>query len=324
MRDRAGTRVAVLGARGIGRHHAHWWRVEGAEVCAVLGRTPDSAAAAAADLRERWGIEAGAYHELTALLDAERPGVVDVCSPPEAHAAQAAAALEAGCDVLCEKPLVFDASRTVDRMRQEAAALADLAAGRGRRLALCSQYAVVAQEIRARIEARKGPVTVQSIEGRLASPARGRAPDPARTWMDLGPHLVAAAQTLAPGGAMAPASLRVQSAGHRVDVAFKLERPDGVPVACSLTVDHTDGEPAHVRRLALNGHAFDVHGEPGSDGHYGARYEGPGGSVRRADPMRQLIREFLAGRDMLGAAAALANQAVLLAVWERLRPGGAG
>ena len=34
--------VAVLGVGGIGRHHANWWRQEGAEVVAILGRTPES------------------------------------------------------------------------------------------------------------------------------------------------------------------------------------------------------------------------------------------------------------------------------------------
>ena len=29
-------RVAILGASGIGRHHANWWHLEGAEVCAFL------------------------------------------------------------------------------------------------------------------------------------------------------------------------------------------------------------------------------------------------------------------------------------------------
>ena len=30
-------KVAVIGAKGIGRHHAKWWHTEGVEVCAFAG-----------------------------------------------------------------------------------------------------------------------------------------------------------------------------------------------------------------------------------------------------------------------------------------------
>ncbi len=70
---------------------------------------------------------ARAVADLPALL-ATRPAVVIVASPPRFHAEQVVAALEAGCDVLCEKPLATSAP---DGRR-----MVDAAERTGRRLAV--------------------------------------------------------------------------------------------------------------------------------------------------------------------------------------------
>ena len=48
------------------------------------------------------------YPSLEALLAAERPDVVAICTPNWLHAQQSIQALEAGCHVLCEKPMCLD------------------------------------------------------------------------------------------------------------------------------------------------------------------------------------------------------------------------
>jgi predicted dehydrogenase len=75
------------------------------------------------------GIKAvGSLDELLALgVD-----VVDICTPPHLHEAQIVQCLEAGVDVMCEKPLV-DSVAAVDR-------LADAEARTGRRVAPVFQY----------------------------------------------------------------------------------------------------------------------------------------------------------------------------------------
>lgn len=49
------------------------------------------------------------YDRVEALLDAESPDFIDICTPPLAHAAIARSALARGTDVLCEKPLCLNA-----------------------------------------------------------------------------------------------------------------------------------------------------------------------------------------------------------------------
>lgn len=72
-----------------------------------------------------------AVPDLDALL-ALGVDVVDICTPPHLHEAQIVQSLEAGCDVVCEKPLV-DSVAAVDR-------LADAEARTGRRVAPVFQY----------------------------------------------------------------------------------------------------------------------------------------------------------------------------------------
>ena len=268
--------VAVLGAGGIGRHHANWWRVEGAEVVAILGRTPESVQRSADRLKEQYGFAGGCYTDLPTLLREARPAIVDICTPPAVHATQARQALEAGCHVLCEKPLVFDAARTPEALMQEAHALAALAGARGVRFGLCSQFSVAARTCRELRQAR-APGALRRLAIELRSPARGRAPDPAQTWIDLGPHLVAALQTLVPGGELDWSTVRATAGGHEARFDFSVQAPGAAPVTVHFAVGFTTGEPANVRRVVLNHTPFDLIGEAGPDGHFRMRYRSDDG-----------------------------------------------
>ncbi|MEK7793135.1 MAG: Gfo/Idh/MocA family oxidoreductase, partial [Candidatus Hydrogenedentota bacterium] len=163
-------RVAIIGARGIGKYHARWWTLEGAEVAAIAGTSEASLAEAAEDLKERIGFSGRTYANIGQMLDAERPDIVDVCSPADRHAAHAQAALEAGCHVLCEKPLVLDRANPGASMR-EAGKLIALARGRGLRLGVCTQYAMAARSFTRLIDkSGLGPITY--FKAQLHAPAK--------------------------------------------------------------------------------------------------------------------------------------------------------
>src|SRR5436190_23777826 len=89
-------RAAIVGSGYIARVHARLIREIGGEVVAVCGRTLAAAGA--------FGV-GRAYDNLDALLRAEKPDVVHVCSPNSFHAEQTIAAFAAGAHVLCEKPM---------------------------------------------------------------------------------------------------------------------------------------------------------------------------------------------------------------------------
>jgi predicted dehydrogenase len=96
-------RVAVVGAGGWGEQHARVFadRTD-TDLCAVVGRDAARTLARA----EAYGTTA--YTDLGAMLATERPDLVTVSLPNEAHFAPTLELLRHGVPLLVEKPLVFD------------------------------------------------------------------------------------------------------------------------------------------------------------------------------------------------------------------------
>lgn len=96
-------RVAVVGAGSWGAEHA---RIFGGrpdtELVAVVGRDETRTQTRA----DAYGTRG--YTDLAAMLDQERPDLVSVCLPNEDHFEVTRHLVEAGVDLLVEKPLVFD------------------------------------------------------------------------------------------------------------------------------------------------------------------------------------------------------------------------
>src|SRR5206468_11526176 len=62
-----------------------------------------------------------AYSSLEELLAAERPDMVDICTPPRTHAALATQALHGGAHVMIEKPMAIsteECDQIIDAARQ--------------------------------------------------------------------------------------------------------------------------------------------------------------------------------------------------------------
>lgn len=97
-------RGAIIGLGNVavhGGHLAEWGERDDVEIVAGT----DVRAARRAELerrlpRARW------YDSPGALLEGEALDFVDICTPPATHADLIRAALDQGCHVLCEKPLV--------------------------------------------------------------------------------------------------------------------------------------------------------------------------------------------------------------------------
>jgi len=305
-------RVAVLGVSGIGKHHARWWHLEGADVCAFLGRSGESVTRGAEALKAMFPFTGGAYTSLDELLEAERPDIVDVCTPTERHYVHAKAALRAGCSVLCEKPFVYDAELTSAEMISQARELLVLAHRARVHFGVCTQYVVAARLCLAICPERFR--RIESYRGYLVSPTRGRSPDPCRTWVDLAPHMLGAIQVVCPEGHVDWTSLDLDFAQHRARARFRLLRPDGSAVACDIHTDHTDTEPKNVRQLTFNDYTFDIGGFNDAAGVFQARIHTPDGDFDREDSMRLLIRSFRDGKAEVPGRVALRNLEWMLRV----------
>jgi predicted dehydrogenase len=94
-------RVCTVGAGYFSRfHHQAWRRLERAELVAVCDADPAKAQAMAAE----FGV-AQVFDDAAAMLDAVKPDLLDIVTPPASHAALVALAAERGIDAVCQKPL---------------------------------------------------------------------------------------------------------------------------------------------------------------------------------------------------------------------------
>jgi predicted dehydrogenase len=96
-------KVGIVGCGGIAHAHADAYKDQG---CRVVGVT-DSNSEAAKSLAESTG--ASVFADYKELLDKSECDIVSICTPPIAHGEAAVYALRRGVNVLCEKPMAYDA-----------------------------------------------------------------------------------------------------------------------------------------------------------------------------------------------------------------------
>lgn len=150
-------RVGVVGAGSMAQAHVPGWRALGAEVSVHAPRRPTAFAA-------RHG--AAVADSLAALVGSV--DVVDVCSPTATHEEVVRAAIAAGRDVVCEKPLA--------RTSGAAQALADRAAAAGVVLfpAHVVRYFPAYRDVEQRVRSGElGTVRSLALRRQVASPREG-------------------------------------------------------------------------------------------------------------------------------------------------------
>jgi predicted dehydrogenase len=108
--------VAIVGCGYVANDHLKAWRkVRQAQVVAVLDINENLARTTA----EHWKVPRY-YNTLSNLLTHCKVDLVDICTPPQTHSAIAVEAMEAGVNVLIEKPMtmtVTDAEKIVKCQR---------------------------------------------------------------------------------------------------------------------------------------------------------------------------------------------------------------
>ena len=138
-------RVAIVGCGGIanGKHLPALKTVKDIELVAFCDIIVERAEKAA----KEYGVEgARVYEDYRELLKVEKPDVVHVCTPNREHSEVAIAAMEAGADVLCEKPMAINEA--------EAKAMLECAQRTGRTLSIGyqSRYRADSQYMKAECE----------------------------------------------------------------------------------------------------------------------------------------------------------------------------
>jgi predicted dehydrogenase len=103
---------------GLGIGQMHVWSLRRMKDRYTVAAVCDVDATKAADAAERTGADVVSFDE---LLERDDIAIIDLCTPPGLHLEQARAALEAGKDVVCEKPLVASLAHVDELIRIEAA-----------------------------------------------------------------------------------------------------------------------------------------------------------------------------------------------------------
>lgn len=178
-------RVAVVGLGWVGTHrHLPWLRRRSdVEVVGVIDHTPARVERAKSLFR----IGEGAVAEGPGMVSwLDRVDAVTIATPPATHAALAAAYLQAGKDVLLEKPMALE----VDKARE----LGEIARREGRMLALVHNFQFARSTLRLRKLMADGRLgEIQSVWGSQLSNPKRRLPVwyetlPLGLFYDESPH----------------------------------------------------------------------------------------------------------------------------------------
>ncbi len=144
----ANFRTAIIGCGGIanGKHLPALSSLKGeVDLIAFCDLIEDRASAAAA----KYGIPgAKVYTDYRELLEKEKPDVVHVCTPNRSHSEISIAAMEAGCHVLCEKPMAINA--------EEAKKMLEASKRTGKKLTIGYQNRYRAESLYLKEECKKG------------------------------------------------------------------------------------------------------------------------------------------------------------------------
>lgn len=95
-------KIGIIGAGGIANAHAAAYTANNCEIVAVTDIIAETAQQYAST---HGGTVFAGYKE---LIDQAKPDIVSICTPPNAHEETAVYALNAGVNVLCEKPMAYD------------------------------------------------------------------------------------------------------------------------------------------------------------------------------------------------------------------------
>lgn len=284
-------RVAVIGASGIGQHHARWYHLAGCEVVAFAGTSEASCEKTRVRLAGYFGFDGRAYWDVPQLLREEAPDIVDVSSPFHLHREHAIAALEAGAHVLCEKPLCWDDDKDDEEILADGQAVVEAARRAGRLLGVSAQYPAVIPTYRAFHEKVLGPMEkVNRVYMEMEVKGRKGPKSYEEIWTDRITHPLSLVIGFLPGGQIDYDSVRCVIAERENRVQFDYLTPSGRCAVEVIMRDIDEGTP--VRRFGVNDFLVDWLGYPDEQGIYRAALKYGQEEVRCNDFLHALIERF--------------------------------
>ena len=305
-------KVAVIGASGIGQHHARWHHLSGSRVVAFAGTSEESCATTRSQLQAYFGFDGRAYTDVAHMLAAEQPDVVDVSSPFNLHKEHAIMALESGCHVVCEKPLCWDVDRDLDDILADGQAVVHSAEQAEKSLVMSAQYPAgisVYRDFYARV--RGAWDKVESLEMEMEVKGRRGPKTREDIWIDVASHPLSLVLGFLPGGEIDWTTVSCAIGERENRARFDVITSEGRCDVRFVLRDIDEGVPA--RQFGVNGFLVNWEGFADDEGIYRARLVHGDEAVICRDFMHILIDEFgkhvrgEGGRVVVSGADALKN-----------------
>ena len=254
-------RVAVIGARGIGKHHAKWFHFQGSDIVAISGADPGRLGATVGQLRNLFPFSGHSYADVTEMLRSERPDVVVVASPPQFHAEHALAAIAHGAHVYVEKPFVWDERRSPAEWLKDARLCVGRARERGLVLAINTQYSVAWESAVRLFEIPASP-SLLSVDFGTASLLPERQFE--GVWVDVGSHPISILLQALPDGDVVGDSAEVLVAQYETRADFEFRSASRSLRARFRCWSDPGGQVA--RRMVSDGHVVECEMRTGASG----------------------------------------------------------
>lgn len=284
-------KVAVIGASGIGQHHARWHHLSGADVVAFVGTSQASCEKTALRLREYFGFSGRFYTDLTHMLQKEKPDIVDVCSPFQLHRVHVEEALEAGCHVICEKPLCWDIAKSGDEIVADGEAVVAAVEASAHLLAMSAQYPASIPIYRNfYIQERGQWEDVTSVYMEMEVKGRKGPKFGDDIWIDLASHPLSLAMGFLPDYEIDWKTAQCVISERENRAHFDMVFEDKRCVVDIILRDIDAGIPK--RRFGVNGFHVDWEGYADEGGVYRAKLTRGDHAILCNDFMHILIEDF--------------------------------
>ena len=284
-------RVAVIGASGIGQHHARWHHLSGSEVVAFVGTSQASCEKTALRLRDYFGFAGRFYTDLVHMLQEEKPDIVDVCSPFQHHRAHVEVALQAKCHVICEKPLCWDITKSAEDIIADGEAIVSAVEATSRLLVMSAQYPASVPVYRDFYVNELGQWDdVTSVYMEMEVKGRKGSKFGEDIWIDLASHPLSLAIGFLPGYEIDWKTAKCVTSERENRAHFEMVLGEKRSVVDIILRDIDAGIP--MRRFGVNGFHVDWQGYADERGVYRAKLTRDEQAILSNDFMHILIEDF--------------------------------
>lgn len=306
-----GLKVCIIGASGIGQHHARWHALCGSRVVGFAGTSDTSVARAAERLKDYFGFGGRGYTSVPEMLEKEGPDIVVVASTYTRHNEHALEALSFGAHVLCEKPLVWDEELTLEEILFAGQEIFRAAERTESLFGMTAQYPACISMYRDLCALGGQPTAeVKRVEMEMEVKRRVTRKLFESNWIDVASHPLSMVIAILGHGVIVDGAVcRVEQDECRA--LFEYEGLEGRSSVSIVLRDIVDGVP--LRRFGVNGFLADWDGFADENGIYRAQLTHGSHTVSGEDFLHTMIREFtasvLSGRDnvLVGHQEALLN-----------------